>query len=163
MIVTYSPCRECAELIQLFPEIEEVRYEFAYDELGIQILTDASIRHRRLNSDRNIPPKKKQHSHALSQWKRTVSSVKIYEGISGQPCGFDPNSLVSEFTSETPFDCRVPVIEYLRQRRRSLASSNGNNGKGNRTLTAVHVGSLNHREALFLAVCGITAVEHIGN
>jgi deoxycytidylate deaminase len=75
MLVTYSPCLECAKIIEYIPEIKHIKYSFAHDDNAIKML-EKSINIGKLD----IPYKKrnlKLHSYS-SVWLPEVKNIYIY-------------------------------------------------------------------------------------
>lgn len=143
MVVTYSPCAECAQLINFVATIRNVSYTFKYNDDGIKILMEGGVgvkELRRRSDAKNRSSSQKLHSYSKIPWTPNVTNIRLSRKLDG--------AILLSHSGSLSFDVRPFVIEALRNR--SSASE---------TLLLSYSGILNHRESLFLEVMGICATK----
>jgi len=149
LVVSFSPCVACAEVIAMLASAlgatrVDVDYDAAYDDGGVEKLQEHGIAAAQLQPSPDalqLQASAKQHAYAREAWAPAVTSVRIALGPAG-PVLHEQTSA----PSGPPFDVRPAVMAAMLQRPSSRAR-----------LSVTHVGELNHREKLFLSVCGVAA------
>lgn len=107
MLVTYSPCLECAKVIEYIPEIKHLKYSFSHDEKAIKILEQGSILIRKLD----IPYEKKNlklHRYS-SEWIPEVKNIVITSELGGH--------IILQYSDYKAFDIRPQAILAMRKRK----------------------------------------------
>ena len=148
MLVTFSPCIDCAQLIVMASFIRCVYYKFEYDEIGIDYLRQNGIETVKLNnSDMEIMQvRKKKHSYSLKSWTPNVT----YASITSNDGSINENDqLYLELKKITPFDIRPFIMDALRLKSQRLTNVSS-------CLVLKFNGSLDHREKIFLDVSEIS-------
>jgi len=149
LVVSFSPCVACAEVIAMLASAlgatrVDVDYDAAYDDGGVEKLQEHGIAAAQLQPSPDalqLQASAKQHAYAREAWAPAVTSVRIALGPAG-PVLHEQTSA----PSGPPFDVRPAVMAAMLLRPSSRAR-----------LSVTHVGELNHRERLFLNVCGVAA------
>ena len=149
LVVSFSPCVACAEVIAMLASAlgatrVDVDYDAAYDDGGVEKLQEHGIAAAQLQPSPDalqLQASAKQHAYAREAWAPAVTSVRIALGPAG-PVLHEQTSAPSGL----PFDVRPAVMAAMLLRPSSRAR-----------LSVTHVGELNHRERLFLNVCGVAA------
>jgi tRNA(Arg) A34 adenosine deaminase TadA len=106
MLVTYSPCLECAKVIEYIPEIKHIKYSFSHDENAIKMLEQGSILIRKLDT----PYEKKNlklHTYS-SEWIPEVKNIIITREVDGH--------IILQYTDDMAFDIRPQAILAMRKR-----------------------------------------------
>ena len=152
LVVSFSPCVACAEVIAMFAAAVgaarvDVDYDVAFSDGGVEKLKQHGIVAARLPLSPDglqLQTSPKQHAYARETWAPAVTSIRIALGGPAGPVLHEQTST----PSGPPFDVRPAVMAAMLLRPSSQVR-----------LTLTHVGELNHRERLFLNVCGVDDVR----
>lgn len=143
MILSFSPCVECAELIGMLVHAADVDCEIVYDAVydadGLRRLRELGIRTvvmEATSDSLQLPVSKKYHSYSKQLWDKKILECSVIRAIDG--------SVVLTKDESTQLDIRPFAMRSLLLRRSSLDR-----------LTLNFKGELNHREKMFLNICGM--------
>ena len=149
MVVTFSPCMDCVELLGMFQQVTNIDfrvfYEFIFDPLALhQLVNGLGIEATKLSTSSSSDcverqESKKLHSYSIQpSWEKKVTGIRIMlqsDRSIVMELGMNDNNQLQ------PFDIRPYVMNAMLLHRRNIS--------------LYFYGQLNHREKMFLNICGI--------